>query len=211
MLGVLAGLLLMVGAYVMTSNRVNSSKEQTLEAKREATEAEAKAKALGSFADFAKIKETRAASVRELAKGRFDWERLVRELALVLPSGTWLTDMDAAVAPGEDQDGQATGTLRATEGGPRATLKGCAKRQPDVANLMVRLRSMHRVEDVGLTESSRSEGDSAAGGVVPSNATNVGGGCGDAYEFELKVAFEPAAATTTGKPGHVPARLGGGS
>ncbi len=209
-LGVLAALVVMVGMYVVSSNRTNSKKEQTIEAKNDAAKAEAQVAALGAFGDFAQIAETRTESVRALARGRFDWERFIRELAHVLPAGTWLTDVDAAVAgtEGSDESSGEGGTLRAQSNGPRATLKGCARRQTDVAKLMVRLRRMHRVEDVGLTESTRSQDGGSASG-----ASSSGSDCGPFYAFDLTVAFagtEPES-STEGKGESVPAELGGGS
>jgi Tfp pilus assembly protein PilN len=211
-IGVLAGLLVLVALYVLTSNQVNTRKEQAVEAKKEAAEAETRAGALGEFGDFSKVKVTRTASVRALADGRFDWERLLRELAHVLPAQTFLSEMNASVAAqeGEDSGGEAV-TLRADSGGPRAKLKGCAHGQADVAKLMVRLGEMHGVEDVGLTQSAR--GESEAGDSGGASSSGSGGGCGPLYEFELVVAFKPAAPTAGGPESkeHVPARLGGGS
>ena len=211
-IGVLAGLLVLVAVYVLTANQVNTRKEQAVEAKADADQADARAGTLGRFGDFAKVKVTRAASVRTLSGGRFDWERLLRELALVLPDKTFLSEMDASVSPqeGEDAGGEAV-TLRAPSGGPRAKLKGCARGQSDVAKLMVRLRQMHEVEDVGLTQSSL--GESEAGGSGSASSSDSGGGCGRLYEFELVVAFKPTApAEGRSESRHrVPARLGGGS
>jgi Tfp pilus assembly protein PilN len=211
-IGVLAGLLVLVALYVLTSNQVNTRKEQTVEAKKQAAAAEARAGELGAFGDFSKTKTTRTASVRVLAGGRFDWERLLRELAHVLPKQTFLSEMDASVTAQEGEEGAGSEeavTLRATSGGPRAKLKGCARGQSDVAKLMVRLGQMHGVEDVGLAQSASGESESGPSGGTSSS----GGGCGRLYEFELVVAFKPIAPTGAGseRAERVPARLGGGS
>jgi Tfp pilus assembly protein PilN len=211
-LGALAGLLVLVVLYVLTANQVNTRKQQTVEAKQEAAEAEARAGALNGFGNFSKVKVTRTASVRALAGGRFDWERLLRELAHVLPEQTFLSEMDASVAAQEGEDSGAEAvTLGATSGGPRAKLKGCARGQADVAKLMVRLGQMHDVEDVGLTQST--SGDSEAENSGGTGSSAGGGGCGRLYEFELVVAFKPAAPAADGPESRerVPARLGGGS
>jgi Tfp pilus assembly protein PilN len=214
-IGVLAGLLVFVGLYVLTSNQVNTRKEEAVEAKKEAAQAEARAGALGAFGDFSSVKATRTASVRAVAGSRFDWERLIRELAHVLPEKTFLSEMDASVSQQEGEDaGAEAATLRAVSGGPQAKLKGCARGQSDVAKLMVRLRQMHGVEDVGLSQSTRGDSE-GGGGESEGNAPSSGASadCGPLYEFELVVAFKPVSTPESGdeRQGRVPARLGGGS
>lgn len=198
-LGVLGVLLLLTGLYVVTANQVTSRTNETAEASAEADRLEARAASLSAFGDFAQVKQTRLASVRQLAVDRFDWERLMLELARVLPSDGWLQAAEASVA-GASEEGATTAT--AAPGGPTATLTGCLPRQPDVADLMLRLRRMHRVEDVVLTESARED---AKG--VPSVDS-----CGSYYKFDLAVTFvaAPPREAPDGRRS-VPAALGGGS
>lgn len=203
-LGTLAALLLMVTLYVLTANQVTSREDEATRIATEASAAEAKAQALSPFGDFAEVARTRTASVKQLAESRFDWERLLRELSLVLPEDTWLTEADASTTP--DQGDGASGATEAPAGastGPAATLKGCARRQPAVAKLMLRLRRMHRVDDVVLQESA--SGDSAESGTSSE-------GCGRGYAFDVTVVFDPAAPASAAPPGNkrVPVSLGGG-
>jgi Tfp pilus assembly protein PilN len=198
-LGVLAVLVLMIGMYVVTANQVTSRSNDAAEASAEADRLDAKVASLGAFGNFAQVKETRVASVRQLATERFDWERLMLELARVLPSDGWLRTAQASVAGGEDESGAATTT---SPGGPTATLTGCLPRQPDVADLMLRLRRMHRVEDVTLSESVREDAQGA-----PSIDS-----CGRYYKFDIGVSFAPAVAEEAPDgQRRVPAALGGGS
>lgn len=206
--GGLAVLLLMLAAYVLTSNQVTSRENQRAQALQQTQAAEARVASLTSFGDFATVAQTRQASVKQLAGGRFDWERLTRELSRVLPGGVWLTEVDAAVVP--ETTGTAAGEPASTS--PSAKLAGCAKHQPDVAKLMVRLRQMHRVTDVELKESSKTDEATGAGGASGTSGTG-GEGCGDAYTFELTVVFgetEQPVAAGAGRADRVPARLGGG-
>ena len=208
-IGVLAVLLGMVTVYVLTSNQVGSRQAEAAEAKRDADQTQAKIARLGAFGNFAQIKEVRVASVKDLAQARFDWERFVRELALVLPEDTWLMEVDASVS-GENE-GPGGGPAAAAPAGPNARLKGCAKRQPDVARLMVRLRKMHRVKDVELKESAKKDTEGAAGGAPPAGGAGAPAGtdCAGRYEFEVIVQFDeerPAASDSR----RVPASLGGG-
>jgi Tfp pilus assembly protein PilN len=227
-LGVLAGLLLMVVVYVLFANQVSSRETEIAETKAEADQAEARAKQLAPYAAFAQIKATREQSVRTLANGRFDWERLMRELALVLPDDTWVTEMTTSASgetEGEEAGGassasgsESAGPGAAASGAPTMHLVGCAKNQPDVAVLMVRLRKLHSAADVRLVESSKQEeaGAGAATSAASSSSSDTASGaeeCPDRwYGFDLNVSFKPLAGKLPGEKGKdVPARLGGGS
>jgi Tfp pilus assembly protein PilN len=195
LIGVLALLVVMIGAYVMTANQVTTRTDEAATAAAEADQLEAQAASLGAFGSFAQVKETRIASVRALATQRFDWERLMRELARVLPPGGWLQSA-SATATADVEDAEATAA------GPTATLTGCLPRQTDVADLMLRLRRMHRVEDVTLTESALEDARTA-----PSVES-----CGSYYKFDVGVTFavSPPIEAPDGNR-RVPAALGGGS
>jgi Tfp pilus assembly protein PilN len=209
--GVLGILLVMLVAYTLTTNGINDKKTELSEVKAETAEAEARAAKLGPYEDFARITATRIDSVKNLAGQRFDWERMMREIALVLPANTSLLELSAATAGGTDATGAvapapADPALAATAG-PSLHLKGCAERQPDVATLMVRLRKLYRAVDVQLTESTEQDSES---GAAP---TDSGGGTtcpGDTYLFDVTVSF--SAADPEGvEQLKVPARLGGGA
>ena len=204
LLGVLAVLLVMAAGYVLTSNNVNERKSEAAAAKAEADRLEAEAARRGSFTSFAQIKQTRLAAVATIAGSRFDWERLMRELARVMPSGSWVQSTDAS-ATGEVEGSAAptTGTAAAVIQ-PKANLVGCTPRQSDVARMMVRMRQMHRVSDVELNESRTEVGQ---GSEVSFES------CGRYYQFNLTVSFDaapPQREAPRGEPS-VPASLGGGS
>jgi len=215
LVGVLGALLIATVLYALTANQVTDRKQRTAEVQGEAQRAEARTAALGPVGAFAQTKRTRVASVGILAQARFDWERLVREISLVLPRGTWLTQLDASAdgsAPGSSTSAPAApaagaGAATAAPTGPSAKMTGCAPRQPDVARLMVRLRRMHRVEDVTLNQSGVT--DSGAGASTGSGSAGAGtGGCGRLYSFDLTIAFASVAPPA---PSKVPVSLGGGS
>ena len=208
-LGILAALVLLTLVYVVVAGQAGSREADSRRVAAEAQQAEARAAALGPYAAFARIERTRSASVKALAGARFDWERLMRELALVLPEGTWLTEVDASVRPSESE-GEGPETTGTT--GPAAKIVGCAPRQADVARLMVRLRGMNRVSEVNLNESGKAEGSGSGAPVAgPGGASQ--GDCGRLYSFDLVVAFEAVEPPPTGAPGAkgAPASLGGGS
>ena len=222
-LGVLGALLLGVVVYVVTQNQVNSRTSQIAVAEQERAEAEQRAAGLASFGEFAQIKETRVQSVTELAKSRFDWERLMRELALVLPEDTWLTAVTAASAP-QSTDGTTpappTPATPTTPGavattGPSLSVTGCSESQERVAVVLVRLRKLHRATDVQLTESAESEsaGGAIAGASAPAGPTLAGTDAECSFfKFDATVTFEPG---TDDLPEAeelpVPRALGGGA
>jgi Tfp pilus assembly protein PilN len=204
-IGVLVTLLAMVAGYVVTSNKATANENDAAAAKAEAASLEAEVAQRGAFTDFAQIKETRLASVSGVATTRFDWERLMRELSRVMPSGSWLQSADASVTgdvTGAEAVSTTPGTIVVPE--PKANLVGCTPDQSDVARMMVRMRQLHRVSDVELNQSSVQLG--AAGEASVDN-------CGDEYQFDLMVTFSAAPPQTEAPRGEavVPASLGGGS
>lgn len=186
----LAVLLLMVVGYVLTTNGVNDAKEKTAKAQAEQQAAQAKVGQLQPFGDFATLKASREAAVRGVALARFDYERLMREVALVLPHNTYLTQFSAGA--GTAAAAAAPGT---TATGPSISVTGCAPSHPGVATAIVRLRKLHGVQDVELKSSTKA-GAAAATGTV----------C--AVTWNAQLTFNPETAPTVPEP--VPARLGGG-
>lgn len=201
--GLLATLLVMAVAYVLTSNTVAERESDAASAKAEANRLEAKAAKSGSFTNFAQIKQTRLTSVASVAGSRFDWERTMRELSRVMPSGSWLQSTDASVT-GQVAGSEASASAPGAVVQPKANLVGCTPHQPDVAQMMVRMRQMHRVTDVELNESST---DPAVEGAVTVDS------CGHYYQFNLTLTFSQAADPSEAPRGatRVPASLGGGS
>ena len=199
-LGVLGLLLVMAVAYVLTSNKVNENQTKAAEASQQADALEAQAAQLGSFTSFAAIKEQRLAAVVAAAQTRFDWERLMREVARVMPSGSWLQTTDASVF-GEGGTTVPGATASSAPAGPAATFAGCTPRQAEVAKILVRLRAMHRVTDVELNESVKEQAEDVT---IES--------CGSNYKFDVTVHFAPAVLDETPRGANrVPASLGGGS
>jgi Tfp pilus assembly protein PilN len=200
--GALVVLLGMVGFWVKTHNQVASNKTQTAQAKAKADSLEAQARQLGAFTTFAGIKETRLTSVQSVAATRFDWERMMRELSRVMPAGSWLTSVDAGV-DGAGGDNSTASQDQGAAPQPAAEIVGCAEHQTDTAKMMVRLRQLHRVDDVKLNDSTRGTEDNSGGNSLD---------CGKRVKFDLTVQFSASAPKEAPRGAHaVPASLGGGS
>ena len=203
--GVLAVLLAMVAVYVLSSNTVTERQNEAAAASAEATRLEATAAQKASYINFAQVALARTLAVSTVAKTRFDWERFMRELSLIMPKGGWLQSTDASVSGDlEDTGGDSAATTpSASSAGPAANLVGCTPHQSDVARMMVRLREAYRVTDVSLSESAQEEA-----GQPPTPDS-----CGSYYQFDLTVTFS-SSGTASEAPrgeGRVPASLGGGS
>jgi Tfp pilus assembly protein PilN len=218
-LGLLGAVLLGLLVYVLTLNSINDSKTKVTEATAEAARLNDQANSLGPYGDFAKIKAERVKSVMTLAQGRFDYERLVRELAHVLPPDVWLVNASASSVAdsttGPAASTPAPGAAPAPPTGPTLKLQGCARDQSQVAVTLVRLRELQGATDVSLDHSTRGQ-DST--GSTPASAPaggSTGGdsGCGTTggkpnYSFQANVTFAPPSGS---EPDKVPNRLGGGA
>jgi Tfp pilus assembly protein PilN len=193
-IGVLAALLVMAVLYVVTNNQIDDANKKTAEAQAEQQAAEVKIGQLQAFGDFATLKASRESAVKGVAQVRFDYERLMREMALVLPHDTYLTSFSASSGGG----GTAT-SGGATATGPTLTIAGCAPSHPAVATAIVRLRKLHNVTDVNLVSSTKAASASTgtAAAVVPCKT-----------QWNATITFNPETGTTVQQP--VPARLGGG-
>jgi hypothetical protein len=212
LLGGLAVVLAAAVFYVLTINSINSSRDKIATANAQAARDNALANQLTPYGDFQKIKTQRVASVMQLAKSRFDWERLVRELSLVLPQGVWLTNASAsssgnATPGGSRAPAPSAGATSAAGASPSVLVDGCAANQSQVAVTLVRLRELQGASDVQLSQSSKPSGGSGSS----SAGSGSSGGCGTTnnqpnYSFEATVTFNTQKENTTAPPW-----LGGGS
>lgn len=193
-IGILAVLLVMILLYVTTNNGINDAKDKTAEAQAEQQAAQAKIGQLQAYGDFAALKTAREGAVRGVAQLRFDYERLMREMALVLPHDTYLTSFTAGPGGGTATTGTATAT------GPQVSISGCAPSHQGVATAIVRLRQLHNVTDVNLQSSNKAAAAAAAGGGTAVQACKT--------QFQAQLTFQAESPPTVQEA--VPARLGGG-
>jgi Tfp pilus assembly protein PilN len=197
--GVLALGLAAVTLLVVTSNQIGEREADLTNLQQQEAAARAEAQALAPYAEFAALTQSRVSTVTSLAQSRFDWERVMRELALVLPDDVWLTKLNASASSGASASGVVGATSDASIEGPSLSMTGCGKGHESVARLLQALRDIDGVTRVGLSRSALpSSGGSSSG---------AGGGeaAGDCQVrnflagFEVKVAFDgvPAAGSAT--------------
>lgn len=177
-LGALALVLVGVTMLVLASNEVAEKKDELVTLKREDAAAKARAEALAPYAQFQAMSQQRVETVANLADSRFDWPRVMRELALVLPDDVLLTDLSAGVG------GEAEGLAGVT--GPSLELSGCTSGQDAVAGFVTALKDIDGVTRVGLESSAVGEGAESAEGSSGCSAAGF-----DA-QFKLVVAFDAA-------------------
>ena len=163
LLGALVLVLAGVTALVLTGNQISERKAEIETLEREDRAAKAKAERLVAYTQFRDLAEQRVSTVTNLANSRFDWERVMRELSLILPTDVWLVGMTATAAPGVSIEGGAESALRAEAPGPAMELEGCATGQEAVARFVTALKDIDGVTRVGV-ESSELPGGSEGGG-----------------------------------------------
>jgi Tfp pilus assembly protein PilN len=195
LLGALVAALVGVTALVLTNNEISEREADVERLTREDAQAKAKAERLVAYTEFRDLAEQRVSTIAELADSRFDWERVMRELSLVLPSDVWLVGLTATAAPGVTIGGGGGGSesaLRADAPGPAIELEGCTTGQEAVAGFVTALRDIDGVTRVGVESSE-----------LPGKTESGGGGGGDGSEaecrtrrfiskFEIVVAFDAA-------------------
>ena len=161
---VLFALLFAVTGVVLAGNSVSEKETELAQAEAERTETQARAEALSSFASFQSMKLDRVSTVASLADSRFDWERIMREVSLVLPDNVWLTNLTGTVAPDVSVKDAAQVKLRASVAGPALSMVGCARSQSDVAELIAAMGDIDGVTRVLAEESEKPTGETGASG-----------------------------------------------
>jgi Tfp pilus assembly protein PilN len=211
-IGALVALLAGVTAMVLTGNQISEQKDEVVQLKREDAAESARAQRLAAYTQFASLREERVATVTSLADSRFDWERVMRELSLVLPSNVWLVSLSATASAetglegGSEGGGSSAAGLRGAVPGPALELGGCASGQEAVASFVTALKDIDGVTRVGVQSSELSEQESSGAAAAPAEGGGGGGGedCRTREfiaKFDLVVAFDAAPVPVTGSAG----------
>jgi Tfp pilus assembly protein PilN len=152
--GALLIALLGVVALVTTSNQVSERESEVSSLTARTSVARARADRLVSFIKFDEVKQQRTRTVTELADNRFNWSRVLNELALVMPRWVVLSKIK-----GSSGDNGSSGAETESEGlsagvpGPTLNIIGCAKSQTRVAQMVNALQRIAGVTRVGLIKS----------------------------------------------------------
>lgn len=187
--GALVAALLGVTALVVTNGKIDDLKNEVTQVESETRAAEAKASELAAYTQFQSVREQRVATVTSLADSRFDWERVMRELALVLPDDVLLTGLTASANPAVAPAGGASVALRGSIAGPAMALTGCTAGQEGVASFLQALKDIDGVTRVAVPTSSVGGSESADSGSAGSSECSAPEL--DA-QFQMVVAFDAA-------------------
>lgn len=193
--GALVAVLVGVALLVTTSNQISERKGEVAQLKREDAAATQEAKRLAAYVQFQTMHEQRVTTITSLADSRFDWERVMRELALILPHDVWLTELSASASP--ESGGGGGGKLRGSVTGPALELEGCAAGQEAVAGFVTALKDIDGVTRVGV-ESSELPSQEEGSGTSEGESSSSEGGGGDCQtrewiaQFSIVVAFDAA-------------------
>lgn len=160
---VLAIALAGITALVMTGNTVAERESELAAAEARQTELAAQAQALAPYAEFASLREQRQATIQQLAQSRFDWERVLRELALILPDDVWLVRVGGTASPDAMVEG-IDDSLRSSAAGPALSLIGCGASQEAVAGFAAALEDIDGVTRVGIAKSELPTSDASGTG-----------------------------------------------
>jgi Tfp pilus assembly protein PilN len=207
--GALALALVAITLVVTAGNTVSEREAELASLEQQEADAQVRAQALAPYAEFATLQQTRNDTVSSLAQSRFDWERVLREFALILPSDIWLTNMTGTVTSEVVFEGQAEVPIRDSVVGPALAIVGCGSSQDAVARFVAALKDIDGVTRVSVGESKRPElGQMEAGGAGAAMTDD----CRTRdfiTRFEIVAAFDaatvPAAAPATTPPGTTPA------
>ncbi|MFL5869740.1 MAG: PilN domain-containing protein [Solirubrobacterales bacterium] len=191
-LAVLGVALFAVAAITLANKQISDRKAEKSSLEAQRAEAQARADALGPYAEFASTTQARMATVTSLAQSRFDWVRVLRELSLVLPDDIWLTDLTGAANAGGEttQSSSSGGSLTEGLAVPTLSIAGCGTGHDAVAEFVEALKDIDGVTRVAVESSERGDdsGDSGGGGASDSCQTR-----NFIAKFQIDVAFDSAA------------------
>jgi Tfp pilus assembly protein PilN len=198
-----------VTAVVLTGNQITDRKAEVSTLQSQVTQAQARAEQLSRYEQFASLQQARQDTVSSLAKSRFDWERVLRELALVMPSDVWLTGLTAS-ASGDSSSGSSSSSSSSDTSsiqGPSIDMHGCASSHDAVASFLASLRDIDGVTRATVMSSDAQDDSGAStsstGSSASSNAGSGSGTCssrGLVVSFEIIIAFDGASPTAESAP-----------
>jgi Tfp pilus assembly protein PilN len=214
-LGLLAGLAVLVAMYGSAHHRISSQTGEVASLTARANAIQVRAGHLAAYTSFVSMADQRTQTVAELVQSRFDWSHTLHELGRVLPPevsvsslhGTVGSASGSAPASAPASAGASASPSSSTPPGstPVFSLTGCAASQPTVAQTLQRLRLMDGASEVQLQSSAKSGAGSSG---------SSGGGCpGSDPTFSVQILFAglPAAPALSGPVSTTAATVAGHS
>jgi Tfp pilus assembly protein PilN len=195
LIGALALALLGMIALAFTSKQVSDRKSEVAKLTAQEQRAEAKSQSLQAFANFRAVQQQRSTTITSLAQSRFDWQRVINELARVIPSNVWLVQLAGTVSPQVSVSDSPEISTRDEVAGPALELVGCATTQDAVAGFVSALEEIDGVTRVGLQQSAKVDDSGSVGGapVTSGSSEDTNSECRTTTripKFEIVVAFD---------------------
>jgi Tfp pilus assembly protein PilN len=157
LVGALAIALGAVTMVVLANNKIGDRQAEVAQLKQQKAAASSQADQLQTFIQFSDSERQRTDTIRALANSRFDWERVMRELSLVLPNDVSLTYLTAAASSAASADASSPATAA-----PSLEMTGCAQGHEGVAGFLSALRDIDGVTSVDLQSSERADASSSS-------------------------------------------------
>ncbi len=188
--GLIAGLVLVLIAtvlYVNANNQVASRRAELARVSAGVTGWTTAANSYSTFVHAAQQHATDLADVSQLATSRFDWSRLLDQLAGLMPTQTAITTLQATT-PGSTSASPSTSSTGTAGSGIQ--LSACAASQSIVAQTMVQLRQITGVTGVTLSSATSSASGASSG------ASSSSGSCRRLpIQFQVSLTFASASPT----------------
>lgn len=200
---IVAFLLLAVGVVtllVLTGNKIADRKAEAASLQSQVDATQARADQLSTYTNFADLQQARQETVASLATSRFDWERALHELALVLPDDVWLTSMTASAAT--DPSSSTSSSTTAVDGvtGPSLDISGCASGHEAVAKFLAALRDVDGVTRVTVLSSDRPGAESSSNSSTSTSSASSGQTTVECASRDFIATFEVVAAFDGAQP-----------
>src|SRR5262249_20899739 len=201
--------LLGVIALAFTDKQIDDRKGEVANLQQESAEATARAQSVQAFTAFHAAQVARTDTVKSLAQSRFDWNRVLNELARVIPGDVWLIQMSGTVNPTVQLDNAPDISIRDSVPGPALEIVGCAPSQDAVAGFIADLQNIDGVTRVGVASSEKadpnqiqSQANAAVAGASQQNGQTECRTRSFILKFEIVVAFDkvPTPATASASP-----------
>lgn len=189
--------LAVVGAVLMvnSSNTLSDRENEVAALQHAEQQAQRRAAELAPYTAFQQTVMARKQTTAGLAASRFDWERVMRELALIIPGDIVIRTLTATVTPDVSVPGATTVDLRGNVPGPALELTGCGtgpedRSQEAIARFISALYDIDGVTRVGMKDSVVTPAEEATGAFGPQ-----AGACAanrQVSNFQIVAAFDSA-------------------
>jgi Tfp pilus assembly protein PilN len=180
---VVAGL---AGGYMLMGGRVGEKQSRADDLRAQLAEVTAQAPNQGdggaTTAALAGQGQARTAALADALSSRVAWDRILREFALVVPEGVWLTTLSSGTGAAADGAAAAPASF---------TIAGAAESHESVALLLSRLSVLPEFASVQLQSSARGGGEEGAEGegAAPESGPTT-------YSFSIVATLTPGGVVT---------------